>query len=154
MGDTIQKRLDELGVTIPEAAAPAANYVPYAQSGNLLLTAGQLPLSGGKLMATGLLGRDLDTEAGKDAAKWCAINILAQIKSAAGDLERIKRLVKITVYVASSADFTEQHLVANGASDFLAQVLGERGKHARSAVGVAVLPMNAAVEIEAIVELD
>lgn len=154
MGDTIQKRLAELGVTIPEAAAPAANYVPYAQSGNLLLTAGQLPLSGGKLMATGLLGRDLDTEAGKDAAKWCAINILAQIKSAAGDLERIKRLVKITVYVASSADFTEQHLVANGASDFLAQVLGERGKHARSAVGVAVLPMNAAVEIEAIVELD
>lgn len=154
MGDTIQKRLDDLGVAIPEAAAPAANYVPYAQSGNLLLTAGQLPLSGGKLMATGLLGRDLDTEAGKDAAKLCAINILAQIRAATGDLERIKRLVKITVFVASAPDFTEQHLVANGASDFLAQVLGERGKHARSAVGVAVLPMNAAVEIEAIVELD
>lgn len=153
MGDTIQKRLDDLGVTIPEAAAPAANYVPYAQTGNLLLTAGQLPLSGGKLVASGLLGRDLDTEAGKDAAKWCAINILAQIKAATGDLERIKSLVKITVFVASTPDFTEQHLVANGASDFLAQVLGERGKHARSAVGVAVLPLNAAVEIEAIVEL-
>ena len=154
MGDTIQKRLENLGVTVPSAPAPAANYVPYAQSGKLLLTAGQLPLSGGKLVSTGLLGRDLDTEAGKEAAKWCAINILAQVQAAAGDLERIARLVKITVFVASTPDFTEQHLVANGASDFLAEVLGERGKHARAAVGVAVLPLNAPVEIEAIVELD
>lgn len=153
MGDTIQKRLAELGVTIPAAAAPAANYVPFAQSGKLLLTSGQLPLSGGKLTATGLLGRDLDTEAGKEAAKWCAINILAQIQAAAGDLEKIAQLVKITVFVASTPDFTEQHLVANGASDFLAAALGERGKHARSAVGVAVLPLNAPVEVEAIVEL-
>lgn len=153
MSDTIEKRLEALGVTIPAAAAPAANYVPYAQTGNLLLTAGQLPLANGKLEATGLLGKDLDTEAGKKAAKLCAINILAQIQAATGDLERIARLVKITVFVASSPDFTEQHLVANGASDFLAEVLGERGKHSRSAVGVAVLPMNAAVEIEAIVEL-
>lgn len=153
MGDTIQNRLSALGVTLPAAAAPAANYVPFAQSGNLLLTAGQLPLAEGKLVASGLLGRDLDTDAGKKAARLCAINILAQIQASTGDLERIARLVKITVFVASTPDFTEQHLVANGASDFLADVLGERGKHARSAVGVAVLPLNAAVEIEAIVEL-
>lgn len=154
MGDTIQKRLAGLGVTLPAAAAPAANYVPFMQSGRLLLTAGQLPLSGGTLVATGLLGRDLDTQAGKEAAKLCAINILAQVQAATGDLERIARLVKITVFVASTPDFTEQHLVANGASDFLAEVLGERGKHARSAVGVASLPLNAPVEIEAIVELE
>ncbi|MFC3725840.1 RidA family protein [Neoaquamicrobium sediminum] len=152
MSDTIQKRLDALGVTLPAAAAPAANYVPYAQSGKLLMTAGQLPLEAGKLV-TGLLGRDLDTEAGKKAARLCAINILAQIQAATGDLEQIARIVKITVFVASAPDFTEQHLVANGASDFLAEALGERGKHARSAVGVAVLPLNAAVEIEAIAEL-
>lgn len=152
MPDTIQKRLEALGVTLPVAAAPAANYVPYAQSGKLLMTAGQLPLEAGKLM-TGLLGRDLETDAGKQAAKLCAINILAQIHAATGDLEQIARIVKITVFVASAPDFTEQHLVANGASDFLAEALGERGKHARSAVGVAVLPLNAAVEIEAIVEL-
>lgn len=153
MSDTIEKRLSALGVTIPAAAAPAANYVPYAQTGNLIFTAGQLPLADGKLQATGLLGRDLDVEAGKKAAKLCAINVLAQIKAATGDLERIGRLVKITVFVASAADFTEQHLVANGASDFLAEALGDRGAHARSAVGVAVLPLNAAVEVEAIVEL-
>lgn len=153
MAETIQKRLEALGVTLPAAAAPAANYVPYAQSGKLLMTAGQLPLADGRLAATGLLGRDLDTGAGKQAARLCAINILAQIQAATGDLEQIARLVKITAFVASTPDFTEQHLVANGASDFLAEALGERGKHARSAVGVAVLPLNAAVEIEAIVEL-
>lgn len=153
MGDTIQERLDTLGVTLPQAAAPAANYVPYAQSGKLVLTAGQLPLDAGRLVATGLLGRDLDTDAGKTAARQCAINVLAQLKAATGDLEAIARLVKITVFVASTPDFTEQHLVANGASDFLAEAMGERGRHARSAVGVAVLPLNAPVEIEAIVEL-
>jgi enamine deaminase RidA (YjgF/YER057c/UK114 family) len=153
MADTIQNRLAALGVTLPAAAAPAANYVPFAQSGKLVLTAGQLPLVDGKLAATGLLGRDLDTAAGKEMARLCAINVLAQLQAASGDLERIARLVKITVFVASTPDFTEQHLVANGASDFLVEVLGEAGKHARSAVGVAVLPLNAPVEIEAIAEL-
>ena len=153
MSETIEKRLSDLGVTLPVAAAPAANYVPYCRSGNLLFTAGQLPLKDGKLQASGLLGRDVDTASGKDAARYCAINILAQAKAALGDLEKISRLVKITVFVASAPDFVEQHLVANGASDFLVAALGERGKHARSAVGAACLPLNAAVEIEAIFEV-
>jgi enamine deaminase RidA (YjgF/YER057c/UK114 family) len=153
LADTIEARLAAEGVTLPAAAAPAANYVPFMQSGNLLFTAGQLPLADGKLVATGLLGRDLDTATGREAARACAINILAQVKAATDDLEKIARIVKITVFVASTANFTEQHLVANGASDFLAKVLGERGKHARSAVGTASLPLNAPVEIEAIVEL-
>lgn len=153
MADTIQNRLDALGVQLPVAAAPAANYVPYVINGALVLTAGQLPLKDGALVSRGLLGRDLDVAAGKDAARWCAINILAQVKAAIGDLENIGRLLKITVFVASTPDFTEQHLVANGASDFLVEALGERGKHARSAVGVASLPLNAPVEIEAIVEV-
>jgi enamine deaminase RidA (YjgF/YER057c/UK114 family) len=153
MGETIEKRLSDLGVALPAAAAPAANYVPFMRTGNLVFTAGQLPLRDGKLQFTGLLGRDVDTAAGKEAANLCAINILAQAKAAIGDLEKIKRLVKITVFVASAPDFTEQHLVANGASDFLVAVLGEPGKHARSAVGTASLPLNAAVEIEAIIEV-
>ncbi|BCH02134.1 hypothetical protein MesoLj131b_41330 [Mesorhizobium sp. 131-2-5] len=154
MSETIEKRLSDLGVTLPVAAAPAANYVPFCRSGNLLFTAGQLPLKDGKLQASGLLGRDVDTASGKDAARYCAINILAQAKAALGDLEKISRLVKITVFVASAPDFVEQHLVANGASDFLVAALGERGKHARSAVGTASLPLNAAVEIEAIFEVE
>jgi len=153
MGDTIEKRLADLGVTLPAAAAPAANYVPFALTGTLLFTAGQLPLKDGKLQAAGLLGRDIDTAAGREGAKLCAINILAQVKAAIGNLEKIVRVVKITVFVASTSDFTEQHLVANGASDFLVAVLGERGKHARSAVGMASLPLNAAVEVEAILEV-
>lgn len=153
MVDTIEARLAAEGITLPAAAAPAANYVPFIRTGNLLFTSGQLPLSDGKLVATGLLGRDLDTEAGKLAARACAINILAQIKAATGDLEKIVRIVKITVFVASAPGFTEQHLVANGASDLLANVLGERGRHARAAVGTASLPLDAPVEIEAIVEL-
>lgn len=154
MSETIEKRLSDLGVTLPVAAAPAANYVPYCRTGDLLFTAGQLPLKDGKLQASGLLGRDVDTAAGMDAAKYCAINILAQAKAALGDLEKIRRLVKITVFVASAPEFVEQHLVANGASDFLVAALGERGKHARSAVGTASLPLNAAVEIEAIFEIE
>ncbi|MDW6022810.1 RidA family protein [Mesorhizobium sp. BAC0120] len=154
MAETIDSRLAALGISLPAAAAPAANYVPFTRSGNLVFTAGQLPLKDGKLVASGLLGRDLDTTAGKEAAKYCAINILAQAKAAIGDLEKMKRLVRITVFVASAPDFTEQHLVANGASDFLVAVLGERGKHARSAVGTAVLPLNASVEIEAVFEAD
>jgi len=154
MGETIEKRLSDLGIVIPAAAAPAANYVPFVRSGNLLFPSGQLPIKDGKLAVTGLLGRDLDTAAGQEAARLCAINVLAQAKAALGDLEKIRRLVKINVYVASAPDFTEQHLVGNGASDLFAKVLGERGKHARVAVGMAALPLNAAVEIEAVLEVE
>jgi enamine deaminase RidA (YjgF/YER057c/UK114 family) len=153
MGETIEKRLSDLGVTLPAAAAPAANYLPFVRSGNLLFTSGQLPMRDGKLQVSGVVGRDLDTAAGIEAAKLCAINVLAQAKAALGDLEKIARLVKISVFVASTPDFTEQHLVANGASDFLAAALGERGKHARAAVGMASLPLNAAVEVEAVIEI-
>ncbi|WP_309086271.1 RidA family protein [Chelativorans sp.] len=154
MGDAIDKKLLELGVELPAPAAPAANYVPFVRTGDLLLTSGQLPIKDGKLMAMGLLGRELGTEAGKLAAKWCAVNVLAQARAALGDLERIKKIVKITVFVASTPDFTEQHIVANGASDFLAAALGERGRHARAAVGTVSLPLNAPVEIEAIIEVE
>ncbi|KAB2683926.1 MULTISPECIES: RidA family protein [Brucella/Ochrobactrum group] len=153
MTDTIDSRLKNLGISIPEAAAPAANYVPFAQSGSLLLTSGQLPLEGGKLVHTGQIGDELTVAHGQAAARACAINILAQAKAALGDLGRIKRVVKITTFVASTPDFVEQHLVANGASDLLVAVLGDAGKHARSAVGVASLPLNAPVEIEAIIEV-
>lgn len=153
MGETIENRLTAMGVVLPQAAAPAANYLPYTRSGNLLFTAGQLPLKDGKLEYAGLLGLEVDTAGGREAAKLCAINILAQARAALGDLEKIGRIVKITVFVASAPGFTEQHLVANGASDFLAEALGERGKHARSAVGTASLPLDAAVEIEAVIEV-
>ncbi|MCT8989461.1 RidA family protein [Chelativorans sp. SCAU2101] len=154
MGNTIEKRLLELGVELPTTpAAAVANYVPAVETEGLLVTSGQLPIKDGKLMAMGLLGRELGTEAGKLAAKWCAVNVLAQARAALGDLERIRRIVKITVFVASTPDFTEQHLVANGASDFLVAALGDRGRHARSAVGTAALPMNAPVEIEAMIEI-
>jgi enamine deaminase RidA (YjgF/YER057c/UK114 family) len=153
MSETIEQRLAGLGVTLPAAAAPAANYVPFMQSGKLLFTAGQLPLKDGKLAVSGKLGRDVDVAAGKEGAKLCAVNILAQAKAALGDLGCIRRIVKITVFVASDPDFTEQHLVANGASDFLVAALGESGKHARSAVGVPSLPLDAAVEVEAVIEI-
>jgi enamine deaminase RidA (YjgF/YER057c/UK114 family) len=126
--------------------------VPFGRAGNLLFISGQLPIKDGKLVSTGLLGRDLDVAAGQEAARLCAINILAQAQAALGDLEQLKSIVRISVLVASAPDFTEQHLVGNGASDFLVAILGERGKHARVAVGMASLPLNASVEIEAIIE--
>jgi len=153
MTDTIEGRLKNLGISLPVAAAPAANYVPFAQTGSLLLTSGQLPLENGKLVHTGQVGDKLTVAHGQVAARACAVNILAQAKAALGDLEKIKRIVKITVFVSSTADFVEQHLVANGASDLLVAVLGDAGKHARSAVGVASLPLNAPVEVEAIIEV-
>jgi len=152
MTGSIETRIAEMGIALPAAAAPAANYVPFMRSGNLLFTAGQLPLRDGKLVSTGLVGADLDVAAGQDAARQCAINILAQAKAALGSLDSVARIVKITVFVASAPGFTQQHLVANGASDLLAEVFGEAGQHARSAVGVASLPLDAPVEIEAIIE--
>lgn len=153
MSDTIDSRLKNLGISLPQAAAPAANYLPFAQSGSQILTSGQLPLEDGSLIHTGKIGDELTIDQGQAAARACAINILAQAKAALGDLNQIKRVVKITVFVASAPDFTQQHLVANGASDFLVEILGDAGKHARSAVGVISLPFNAPVEIEAIIEV-
>ncbi|RFB95383.1 hypothetical protein B5K11_10680 [Rhizobium leguminosarum bv. trifolii] len=154
MSDEIAKRLTEMGITLPEAAAPAANYVPYVISGNLLYISGQLPLEGGKIAVSGHLGKTVDVAAGQRGAELCAINILAQAKAAlGGDLGRIQRVIKLNGFVASAPDFIEQHLVINGASNLIAGVLGEAGKHARAAVGMAALPLNAAVEIDAIMEI-
>jgi len=154
MSDTIDGRLAELGISLPEAAAPAANYVPYVISGNLLFLSGQLPIEGGKVAVTGLVGGDVVLADAQRAAELCAINILAQAKAAlSGDLSRISRVVKLNGFVASAPGFIEQHLVINGASNLIANVLGDAGKHARAAVGVAQLPLNAAVEIDAILEI-
>jgi len=150
---TVESRLLDLGVELPTPAASVANYLPYSRTGNLLFTSGQLPLRDGKLIATGLLGADLDVAAGRQAAQWCAANVLAQVRAATGDLAAVKQLLKIVVFVAGAPGFTDHHLVANGASDLFVHALGERGKHARSAVGMAALPMNAPVEVEAVIEL-
>ncbi|MBB4102295.1 RidA family protein [Allorhizobium borbori] len=151
--NTIESRLEELGISLPVAAAPAANYVSYVLSGNLLHLSGQLPMENGKLAVTGLVGKDVDVPGARRAAELCAINLLAQAQAALGDLTRIKRVVKIQGFVASTPEFTEQHLVINGASDLLVAVLGDAGRHARAAVGMAALPLNAAVEIDAIMEI-
>lgn len=154
MSDAINSRLKELGITLPQAAAPAANYVPYVISGNILYLSGQLPIEDGKVAVTGHLGRNVDVATGQRAAELCAINILAQASAAlGGDLGRIRRIIKLNGFVASTPDFVEQHLVINGASDLIANVLGEPGKHARAAVGMASLPLNAAVEIDAVMEI-
>lgn len=146
--------LTEMGIELPEAPAPAASYLPYVQTGNLLMTAGQIAVGADKaFVAQGVVGVGVDLETAQRCARQCAINILAQIKAAAGDLSQVARIVKLTVFVASSPEFTDQHLVANGASEFMAEVFGEAGRHARSAVGVPCLPLNSPVEIEAIVEL-
>ncbi|HBF32746.1 RidA family protein [Rhizobium sp.] len=154
MSDTIDNRLSTLGITLPEAATPAANYVSYVISGNLLYLSGQLPMEGGKIAVTGLLGADVELTAGQRAAELCAINILAQAKAAlGGDLSRIVKVIKLNGFIASAPGFTEQHLVMNGASNLIANVLGEAGKHARAAVGMAALPLNAAVEVDAVMEI-
>lgn len=154
MTDSVESRLAARNIVLPEAAAPAANYLPYVISGSLLFISGQLPMENGAMYATGLLGRDVDVAKGQRAAELCAINILAQAKAAlGGDLERIVRVVKLGGFVASESSFTEQHLVINGASNLIAEILGDAGKHARAAVGTASLPLNAAVEVDAIIEI-
>lgn len=147
----ITKSLESMGIKLPSLPAPAANYLPYVTHNGMLFVSGQLPFENGEIAVTGKLGDGVSLEEGVRAAKLCAINILATASSALeGDLERIVRLVKIGGFVASSANFTKQPLVINGASDFLCEVLGERGRHSRFAVGVPVLPRDVAVEIEAI----
>ncbi|MHA1189786.1 MAG: RidA family protein [Alphaproteobacteria bacterium] len=154
MTSYIDDNIARLGLTIPDTAPPAANYVPAVQTGNLLFISGQISIEPDGTLLTGHLGRDVTVEQGQHAARVCAISILAQTRAAlGGDLNRIVRIVRLTGYVASMPDFTDQHLVINGASDLLADVLGESGRHARAAVGTAALPMNVAVEIDAVIEV-
>ena len=149
----IEKRLAELGVVLPDAAAPAANYVPFVQVGDLVHISGQVSMQDGAFL-TGKLGADMDTEAGAAAARSCAIGLLAQVKAACGgDLDRLVRAVKLTGFVNSTADFGDQPKVINGASDFLVEALGDAGRHARSAVSAASLPFGVAVEIEGIFQI-
>jgi enamine deaminase RidA (YjgF/YER057c/UK114 family) len=149
---SISDRLAELGISLPEPAAPVAAYVPAVRVDNLLHVSGQLPFDGGALM-TGRLGEDRDLAYGTAAARACGVMLLAQIKAALGSLDRVERIAKLGVFVSSAPQFTEQPKVANGASELMQEVFGEAGRHARSAVGVPVLPLGAAVEIDAIVAL-
>lgn len=153
MSDTIQSRLEKLGITLPAAATPVANYVTTVRSGNQLYISGQLPLEDGKLVTAGKVGNTASADDARKAARICAINLLAQAQAALGDLAKIRRVSKITAFVAVDPNFTDIPQVANGASDLLVEVLGDAGKHARSALGVAALPMNAPVEVEAIFEI-
>ena len=149
---TIHARLAELGIELPAAAAPVAAYVPVVVAGNLAHVSGQLPFVGGQLV-TGRLGEDVSLEQGVVAARACGLMILAQLEAALGSLDRVERIVKLGAFVNSVAAFTDQPKVANGASELMVEVFGEAGKHARSAVGVPVLPLGAAVEVDAIVAL-
>jgi len=150
----VEQRLSELGYVLPEVATPAGSYLPAMISGNLVFTAGQIPLVEGKLIATGKLGAAIDAEQGAAIAERCALNALAAIKSVLGDLDRVTQVVKVVGFVASVPEFTAQPTVINGASEFLQKVFGDAGKHARSAVGVPVLPLDAPVEVELIVEFE
>lgn len=151
MTDRIDQKLAELGLTLPTAAAPVATYVPAVEAGGLLHVSGQLPFRDGKVV-TGQLGADVDVAAGQEAAKLCALMVVAQAKAAlGGDLSRVARIVKLGVFVNSAVGFGDQPEVANGASDLMVALFDDAGKHARAAVGVAALPRNAAVEVDAII---
>jgi enamine deaminase RidA (YjgF/YER057c/UK114 family) len=145
-------RLRELGYELPRVPNPAYSYVPATSTGPLLFTAGQLPFEKGQLRYTGKVGKDVSAEEAEEAARLCALNALADVEAEAGSPENVRRIAKVTGYVASAAGFNRQPEVINGASDFLGEVFGERGTHARSAVGVAELPLDAPVEVELIVE--
>ena len=148
---SIEQRLSELGITLPEAAAPVASYVPAVEQGGTLHISGQICFAEDGGLIKGRLGEDMDLDAGNAAARRCGIGLLAQIRAALGSLDRVERIVKLGVFVNSAPSFTDQPKVANGASELMQQVFGEAGRHARSAVGVAVLPLGVAVEVDAIV---
>ena len=150
---TASTRLAELGLELPQAAAPIGSYQPAVRVGDLVHTSGQLPLAEGQLVASGKLGAGVDLDAGAEAAGVAALNALAAIAQQAGGVDRITKIIKVVVFVASADDFTAQPKVANGASDLLADVFGDAGVHARSAVGVAVLPMDAPVEVEILAQV-
>ncbi len=151
----IDKRLAELGITVPTPAKPVANYVGWVRTGNLVFTAGQVTLADGKFHYPGKVGKDVSLEDAAKGARLCAINILAQLREACGgDLDRVKRIVKLVGFVNGVPEFTDHPKVVNGASDLMVEVFGDKGKHARSAVGAGSLPLNVAVEVEAVAEIE
>jgi enamine deaminase RidA (YjgF/YER057c/UK114 family) len=147
-----EERLADLGLSVPEVAKPVAVYIPAVRSGNLVFTSGQLPMRSGELMQTGKVGGDVSPNEAVECARQCALNAIAAVKAELGDLDLVKRVVKVVVFVASTPDFTGQPQVANGASELFGSVFADAGVHARSAVGVPVLPLDAPVEVELVVE--
>lgn len=155
MAGTVDARLKELGIEIPEAAAPVANYVGWVKSGNMVYVSGQVPLKDGDFQFIGKVGDKYSIEEGQEAARLCAINLIAQVKAACGgDLDKVSRVVKLGNFVNSTSDFTGQPQVANGASDLMVEVFGDKGKHARFAVGTNVLPLDVAVEVDGVFEVE
>ncbi len=150
---TPEERLADLGLSVPEVAKPVAAYVPALRSGNHVFTSGQLPMRDGQLMLTGKVGGEVTQEEAVECARQCALNALAAVRAEVGELSAVKRIVKVVAFVASTPDFTGQPLVANGVSELLGEVFGEAGRHARSAVGVNVLPLDSPVEVELVVEV-
>lgn len=153
MSGKIDARLSELGITLPQANAPVANYLPYVRSGNLVNISGQITMENGELKFIGKLGKEYGVEEGQKAARLCALNLIAQVRAAVGDLDKVTRVVKLNAFVNSAPEFTDQPKVVNGASDTMVEVFGDVGKHARSAVGVASLPLGVAVEIDGVFEV-
>jgi enamine deaminase RidA (YjgF/YER057c/UK114 family) len=154
MSGKIEARLKELGIELPQASAPVANYVPYTISGNVVVVSGQISVRGGKPEFVGKLGAGITIAEGQQAAKLCALNVIAHLKNACGgDLDRVKRVLRLGGFVNCTPDFTDMPQVVNGASDMMVEVFGDAGKHARAAVGVSSLPFGVAVEVEAMVEL-
>jgi enamine deaminase RidA (YjgF/YER057c/UK114 family) len=153
MSGAIDKKLEELGIELPTPAAPIANYVGFVRTGRLLFVSGQLCLAGGELAAKGKLGAQVTVEEGQAAARACAINVLAQVKAALGDLDKVIRVVRLGGFINSAPDFVDGPKVMNGASDLMVAVFGDKGRHARTTVGVAALPVGAAVEVEGTFEV-
>lgn len=150
---TPEERLAQLGLAVPQVAAPVAAYVPAVRSGSHVFTSGQLPMRDGQLMLTGKVGGEVTQEEAVECARQCALNALAAVRAEVGELAAVRRVVKVVVFVASTPDFTAQPQVANGVSELLGEVFGDAGRHARSAVGVSVLPLDAPVEVELVVEV-
>ena len=153
MTGTIERRLAELNISLPAPPAPVASYVPYVVSGNLVFISGQVTMAEGGLQYVGTVGKELTLDDGKSAARLCAINVLSQVRAAAGDLDRVRRCVRLGVFVNAVPGFSQHPEVANGASDLIVEVFGEAGRHSRAAVGAGSLPRNVAVEVDAVFEL-
>jgi enamine deaminase RidA (YjgF/YER057c/UK114 family) len=153
MAGTVEKKLSELGVVLAEPTAPVANYVPFVRTGNLLMVSGQICLDAGKLVAKGQLGAGVSIEDGQKAARACAVNVLAQVKAALGDLDKVARVVRLGGFVNAATGFVDGPKVMNGASDLMVAAFGEKGKHARTTIGVSALPQDAAIEVEGLFEV-